>query len=341
MARRCASARRFRRARAGAGIAKERSARRRIRSRVGHAPSVVLLRWSIGGALAGTEGDASAEGGSRAGRSRARGCDRCDGRRAAVDQAAGDVESCGRGVGPPARVTRGRSRTRARRQHRRCRHRRVVRARCRRAGSVGHRRRRHGDALSEGHGRAGCNRLQGSSPEPRDARQPARIRRQRRWRRSGEHSRRRRRHGSAISKLRQQEADVERSDRAGDRIRGEGLRARRGAADVDCRRPAVLREVSRRGPHLPSGRQCAEAGRSLRQQGLRLNAPHDREGWRRCFLSRIDRAANCRRHGEERRLDHRRRSRAVPRHSTTAAVGSVPRSCGVFRAARRCRPARR
>ena len=79
-------------------------------------------------------------------------------------------------------------------------------------------------------------------------------------------------------------------------------------------------------PHLPAGRQGAEGRRSLRQQGLRRDAEDDREGRRRCLLPRIDRAAHRRRHGEERRPHHGRRSRPVPRDRAPAARRPLSRS---------------
>ena len=77
--------------------------------------------------------------------------------------------------------------------------------------------------------------------------------------------------------------------------------------------------------YLPDGR-VPESRRSLRQQGLRRDAADDCQRRRRQLLSRLDRPAHRRRHGEKRRPHHRRRSGAVPRHRAPPARRPLSRS---------------
>ena len=125
---------------------------------------------------------------------------------AAADQAGGYLEPGRRRLWSSTGFGGWRARARTRRQHRRCGHRHLIRARRRRAGRLGHRRRRHGGALSEGDARAGRHRLQGPGADSRDRRQPAAAAEHRRWARGGEHPGRCRRPRLPVSQLWQQES---------------------------------------------------------------------------------------------------------------------------------------
>ena len=111
----------------------------------------------------------------------------------------------------------------------------------------GHRRRRHGAPLPQGDDRAGRDRLQGSGADPRDARQPAARRQAPATAPAAANipgvvaglDLLYRNYGS-------KQDPVGRPRRAGDRLRRERIRARRGAADDDRRGPEVLPEVPRR-----------------------------------------------------------------------------------------------
>ena len=314
---------------------RERPARRRVRSRVGDAAAPLLLDRSVGGAVAGAAAPSIARRPQAAQDEAAlETVDRRDGRRAAADQAAGDVQSRRGRLGASARVAGRRPRARARRQHRRRRDRRVVRARRRRARSVGHRRRRHGAALPEGHERAGRDRLQGSGADPRDARQPAAA--------SAAPAMARRRRTSLASSpgsicctgsYGSKKMSVERPDRAGDRVRGERLRARRGAADVDCRRAAVLREVPASARIYLPGRNVPKAGdRFVNKDYASTLRTIAKDGAERSIAASIARriADDMARNGGLISVDDLAQYRAIERRPL---VGPLSRPCGLLGAA--------
>ena len=145
-----------------------------------------------------------------------------------------------------------------------------------------------------------------------------------------QHSRRRRRPRSAVPEVRQQEGRVGRSRRAGDQARRRGLRPRRSAADDDRAGTRLVREVSRVGEDLPAGRPRAAAGdRFVNKDYAETLRTIAKEGGQ-SFYRGIDRQAHRRRHGGERRRDHGRGSRAVPRDGAQAAGGPVSRPPRVF-----------
>ena len=263
---------------------------------------------------------------------------RRDDRGTAAHQAGRRVLARGRRVGQPARVAGGRADAREGRQRRRRRHRRGVRARRRRARCDERRRRRPGDSVPQGHDRAGRHRIQGHDAGACDARQPEALHADgrahgERWTVGREHSRRRRGARPAVSEVRQQESGVGGLDRAGDQARRRGLRARRGAADVDRRGARVVREVPGSREDLPARRQGAAAGdRFVNKDYAETLRTLAKEGGA-VVLSRVARAQDRRRHGRERRRDHARRSRAVPRDGAQAAGRALPRPRGLLGAA--------
>ena len=226
-----------------------------------------------------------------------------------------------------------------------------VRARRRRARRVGPRRRRPGDSVSQGHDRAGRHRIQGHDAEPRDARQPEAV-----------HADRRRTatDGPTVAnipgivagldllyqKYGEQEGGVGGSRRAGNQARRRGLHPRRGAADDDRGGPRLVREVSGGREDLSAERHaCRRPGDRFVNKDyaetLRVLAKEGGDS----FYRGIDRAPHRRRHGGQRRRDHVRRSRAVPRDRTQADRGPVsrpPRLLGAAAGVRRaCRSSRR
>ena len=288
---------------------------------------------------------------ARAGRSRARVHDRCDGRRAAAHQAArrlGSRRRRLRHIRSPRAPARSRSRKAATSS--------TPQSPCRsRSACV------EPDASGIGGDGMALFYLKGmTEPVAIDYKDQVPIRatrdnplltvEHRRRRVRGEHPGRRRRPRPALSELREQADPVERSRRAGHRLRRERLRARRGAADHDRRGPQVLREVPLVRAHLPARRQGAEGRRSLRQQGLRRHAQDDCERRRRRLLSRIDRPAHRRRHGEERRPHHASTtSRSTARSSAVRSPAAIAitrstrrrrRSRPAPRSSRRCRSSR-
>ena len=315
------------RARSCTAAPRARATDRGVRPRLGHAAAALLRDWSISRSLAGAANDSTARR-----------------RRAAADETALEStvdamvaeqplikplvvsDASRRRLRPPAGLAKPGARARARRQHRRRRYRRLVRARRRRAGRVGHRRRRHGDALPEGHGRADRDRLQGSDRRStrrwtiRDLPRPPRRRRPG----SGEHPRRRggtrsicyRSYGSRRIR-------VGGSRRAGDRLR------RATAYELDEALPTTIAEGRQffekypdRGADLSAERPRAEArasGSSTRTTRRRC-ATIATEG-AEAFYRGVDRAPHRRRHGSERRPHRHRGSRAVPRHRAAPADG--------------------
>ncbi len=242
----------------------------------------------------------------------------------AVESSRGVVAS-----GHPLASAGRRARARARRQRRRRRHCRVVRARRRRTGCVEHRRRRSGDSVSQGHDRAGRHRIQGHDAEPRDHRQSEAVQRQRqphgRRRSDGrEHSGRRRRTGSCSTR----NTAARKSPGPISSRRRSSWPTRASCSTRRCRRRSPKgASRSRRYPEaaksLPAGRPRAEAGRAVRQQGLRRDASHAREGRRPVVLPRHDSAPDCGRHGGERRRSSRWRiSRSTARSSASRSSGS-------------------
>ena len=173
----------------------------------------------------------------------------------------------------------------------------------------------------EGHDRAGRRRLQGPDADPRDARQPAAQRQN-----TGD--------GPAAANipgvvagldylyrtLRQQEGDVGRSDRAGDRA------TRTKGYVLDEALPTTIAEGRRffeKYPdvakiYLPGGKVPRPGERFVNKDyaaTLRAIAKDGAE----TFYRGDDRAADRRRHGRARRPDHARRPGAVPRDRAHAA----------------------
>ena len=239
-----------------------------------------------------------------------------------LDQA-GDA-SVGRSSSRASAGLEAGARARARRQRRRCRDRRVVRARRGRARRLGHRRRRHGAGVPQGHARAGRHRLQGSGADPRDARQPGDLRDGRLGSiRAGgrEHPRRGRRARPPVSPLRQQRASPgPTSSRRRSTTPTEGFVLDDALPTTIAEGQAFCRATRRR-----ARSSCRAAG--CRSRAIASSTPTTP---RRCARSRAQGAdafyrgehgpADGRRHGEARRPHHARGSRAVPRRRAAAGA---------------------
>ncbi len=198
----------------------------------------------------------------------------------------------------------------------------------------------------QGDGRADGHRIQGPDAARRDAREPAHLRGGPAGRRrpgGGEHPRRRRRSRLPVHAIRQRPRELGRADRPGDRLR------RRAASSSirRCRRRIaegrqLLREVPGVGTHLPAGAAAAEGGGAVRQQRLRGDAADDRRRGRGCpSTAARSRSGSPRTWIAERRPDHARRPRPVPRGGAEGGVDPLSRSHVCIPGGRRSAPVSR
>ena len=226
-----------------------------------------------------------------------------------------------------------------------------VRARRRRARRVGHRRRRPGDPVPQGHDRAGRHRIQGHDAEPHRrrttrgcSRRPAAARR-RMVRRSRTFP------ASSPASICCIRSTAARRSRGRDliapaiKLADEGYILDEALPTTIAEGPRCVREVSRGREDLSARRQGAEGRRSVLQQGLRRDAADARQGRRRAFYRgsiarRIadDMAAN----GGVIALEDLAQYRAMERKPI---VGPLSRPPGLFGAGagvdRACRSSRR